>query len=123
VSEAAPGHFGDLPAEGGYERRDDQRRLVADAAGAVLVRGEAAEHGQVDAVAGARHGGRQRRHLAIVHVVEKNGHQEGRYLVIRDLSAREAFHYEGDFFFAERPAVSFFLYDVVDAHACFLRFH
>ena len=82
VAEAAAGHHRHDDAARGDERRQDQRRLVADAAGAVLVDLDARNAETGRRAARAHHrvgqpGGLLRRHAA-----EDDRHQQGRGLVI-----------------------------------------
>ena len=86
-AEAASGQRGNADAASCGERLDDERKLVADAAGGVLV-------GRRDipckAPAGLHHRVRQVGGLALGHPAAADGHGEGGHLVIRDLPLGEA---------------------------------
>src|SRR5207245_1744681 len=65
-AEAAAAHLRDRRTACRDERPDDERRLVADAAGRMLVH-DAAEPREVEPLAGTDHRGRQRRGLHRLH--------------------------------------------------------
>ena len=83
VAEAAARHHPRLHADGGEERREDERRLVADPAGRVLVRDESVAR-KVPGLAGLHHRERQDGRLGRRHAPATDGHQEGCRLLVRD---------------------------------------
>ena len=91
VTEAAPAHLPDRNAAGRHDRADRDRRLVADAAGRVLVHDLAAERGaEIERPAAADHRVGQRVRLRRRHAAEVDGHAERGQLVVGDLAARVA---------------------------------
>ena len=91
VAEPAAAHLPDRHSAGGDDRPDCDRRLVADAAGRVLVDNLAAERGaEVERAAAADHRVGERVGLGGVQAAEVDGHAEGGELVVGDLAARVA---------------------------------
>ena len=91
VPEPAPAHLPDRHAAGRHDRADRDRRLVADAAGGVLVHDLPAEGGaEVERAAAADHRVGERVRLGRRHPAEVDGHAERGQLVVRDLAARVA---------------------------------
>ena len=97
MAEAAAAHLPDRNAAGGDDRADRDRRLVADAAGRVLVDDLAAERGaEVERAAAADHRVGERVRLGGGHAAEVDGHAERGELVVGDLAARVAEDQLGD---------------------------
>ncbi len=91
VAEAAAAHLPERDAAGRDDRADRERRLVADAAGRVLVDDLAPERAvQVDRLAAPDHRVRQRERLRRGQAAEADGHQERGHLVVGHLAARVA---------------------------------
>ena len=87
VAEAATGHHGHPKSVFGQERGQHQADLVADTTGRVLVdRGRAPIGTEVESSSRADDGPCECRELGSAHVVQKNRHQEGRHLVIRNVA-------------------------------------
>ena len=86
VAEAAAGDHRHVHAAGGGERREHQARLVADAAGRVLVGLRPGQVGEVEHVARAHHRLGERDDLGGAHAAEEHGHREGRGLVVGDVA-------------------------------------
>ena len=95
VAEAAAGDHRDADAGdsggrgcgeagGGEDGGDEERGLVADAAGGVLVDGEGVEGGGVEDLAGVAHGGGEGGELAGVEAALEDGHEERCYLGVGD---------------------------------------
>ena len=97
MAEPAAGHLGHLAAERGNDGRDDQRRLVADAAGGVLVDGFVAEAGEVDGVAGAHHRVGQHGGLVVGHALVEYRHRPRGHLVVGNFAFCKAVNDEADF--------------------------
>jgi len=107
-TESTPAHLRDRQATRRDERRDHERRLVADAAGGVLVH-DAAEPPQVEALARRDHRCGQLGGLTHVHAPPDHRHAERGHLVIGDLPVRVAVDEEGDLGRGETLAVALFL--------------
>jgi hypothetical protein len=91
VAQPAAAHLADGHSAGGDDRADRDRRLVADAAGRVLVDDLAPERsGEVERASARDHRVGQRVGLRGRHAAEVDGHAERRELVVRDLAARVA---------------------------------
>ena len=82
VAETAAAHHRDLEAAGYGERGEDERDLVADAAGGVLVDLGAGQVAQVNDVAGAHHRVGEPRRLLRGHAAPEDGHEQRRRLVV-----------------------------------------
>ena len=89
VAEPAAAHLPERHAARGDDRADGERRLVADAAGRVLVDDAAAERrAEVDRLAAPHHRVGQRERLGAREALEVDGHAERRQLVVGHVAAR-----------------------------------
>ena len=84
VAETAAGALRHHNPAGRDERRDDDRGLVADAAGAVLACLDARDAGEIDAVPGGDHRSVSHAVSSCTHVAQQHGHQQGRGLIVGD---------------------------------------
>ena len=100
-----PDIIGTQRAAGRGERRENQRRLVADAAGAVLVDRRARDARIVHAHARADHRVGERRGLLGGHAAEQDRHQQRRGLVVGQTAVGHAGDEELDLRAVERAAV------------------
>ena len=116
VPETATAHLRDAPTAGGDNRGADERRLVADAAGGVLVHLFAGNRREVDAVTRVRHCNRQLRRLLCRHAAEPDCHQHGGHLVVGNLACDVAFDHPAQLLGSERAAVLFLRNQVIHAH-------
>ena len=82
VAEAAARHHRHRGAARNRQRREDQRRLVADAAGAVLVDGNAELAVELDADAGSHHRVGELRGLVGRHAAQHDRHQQRGGLIV-----------------------------------------
>ena len=90
VAEPAAAHLPERDAAGGDDRPDGDRRLVADAAGRVLVDAACARSRapEVDRLAARDHRVGERVRLGARQAPEVDGHQEGGHLVVGNLVPR-----------------------------------
>ena len=116
VAETAAGHLCHLSAEAGDDGREDERRLVADAAGRVFVDGFVAEAGEVDGVAGAHHRVGQHGGLVVGHALEEHGHRKRGHLIVRDRAVREAVNDEADLLVRQAETVALFFDQIYHSH-------
>ena len=114
MTEAAAGEHADFDAAGGHPGREDERDLVAHAAGGVLVGDVVVLSAQVPLIAAPQHGLRQRGHLFGGHPVDGDGHQQRRHLVIGNLAARVALDEQLDLTRFKRSAAAFAVENFVD---------
>src|SRR5689334_5519346 len=82
----------------GDERRDDDRRFVADTAGRMFVGFWFGNVGEVEDVAGVQHGFGECLLLGIVHAVQVNGHEESADLVVGNAPVANSRDEEVDLF-------------------------
>ena len=123
MAEAATGHLRNFAAAGSDDRRDDQRRLVADAARRMFVDLLARDGGEVNHVAGLRHDLRELRDFMVVHAVEPDGHEHRGHLIIRDVAFDIAVNHVFDFGVRKGFVVLLLRDQVVHAHdGIFLHF-
>ncbi len=111
--QAAAAHHRNLEAARDGERGEDQRDLVADAAGGVLVDLGAGQVLQVDDFAGAHHGVRQPRRFLGGHAAPEDGHEQGGGLVVGELAVGDAAREELDLVLGQRAAVALLDDDVL----------
>ena len=116
MAEPAAGHLGHLAAERGNDGRDDQRRLVADAAGGMLVDGLVAEAAEVDGVAGMHHGVGQHGRLMVGHALVEDGHGEGGHLIVGNGAVRKAPDDEADLVVGQDAAVTLLFNEIDHSH-------
>ena len=116
VAEAPAGHLGHLAAETRDNRCNDQRRLVADAAGGVLVNGFIAEPAQIHCVARAHHRIGQDGSLVIGHTLVEHRHGKGGHLVIGDGAVRKALDDKADLVVGQNAAVPLFFNEINHSH-------
>ena len=117
VAEAAPAHLGDLDTAGRHDGRNDQRRLVTDAAGGVLVGLDARDGRQIDHVAGVGHDVGQHGGLLVSHAAQVDGHEKRRHLVVGHIACHIAVDGEGQFFMVQRTAVALLGDNIVHSHS------
>ena len=117
VAEAAPAHLGDLDTAGRHNGRNDQRRLVTDAAGGVLVGLDARDGGQIDHVAGVGHDVGQHGGLLVSHAAQVDGHEQRRHLVVGHIACHIAVDGEGQLFMVQRAAVALLGDNIVHSHS------
>jgi hypothetical protein len=86
VGEAAPRHHRHRDANRRDERRENDRHLVADAAGGVLVDARNGEVRQVERVSALQHGVGQRRRLGAIEAAEVARHQKRGHLIVGDVT-------------------------------------
>ena len=108
VPEAASAHFCHLDAAGRSDRRNDQRGLVAHAAGGMLVSGDAANAGQIGHIAGTRHGKGQIDRFTRIEPAQIHCHQKGGKLIIGRAAVGGRSGKKGQFFRGKRTAVALF---------------
>ena len=107
VPEPTAAHLPERDAAGGDDRADGDRRLVADAAGRVLVDDLAAERRtDVERLAGADHRVGERERLGRRQALEVDGHAPRRHLVVGHLVARVGEHELGELVGGELLAVA-----------------
>ena len=116
VAESAAGHLGHLAAETRNDRRNDQRRLIADAAGRVLVNGFIAEPAQIHLVARTHHRVGQDGGFVIGHTLVENRHGKGRHLVIGDGAVGKALDDKADLVVGQNTAVPLFFNEINHSH-------
>ena len=116
VPQAASGHHRNRHAASRRERRQHERCLVADPAGAVLVDFDARDVGQIDPHAGMHHRVGQTLRFLGVHAAEENRHQQRRRLVIGQRASRDPGDEKLNVGAAQDATVAFFPDDVDRAH-------
>ena len=116
VAEAPAGHLGHLAAETRDNRCNDQRRLVADAAGGVLVDGFVAEPAQVHRIARAHHRIGQDGSLMVGHTLVEHRHGKGGHLVIGDGAVRKALDDKADLVVGQDAAVTLLFNEIDHSH-------
>ena len=107
-AQAAAGDHRHFQPATGQQRRDDERRFIADAAGGVLIDHRAETGGPLERRAGAEHHVDQRGGFGRIHAAKEDGHRQGRHLIFGHFAADESAHEFGDFVGGERTAVTFF---------------
>jgi len=123
VTEGAAGDHGDADsgdtgwsglgeAGGSKDGGDEDRGLVADAAGGVLVDCEGVERGGVEGFAGVAHGGGEVGKLLRVEAAQEDGHNEGGGLGVGDGAVNDAADEGLDFSGGEGLAVTLVADDV-----------
>ena len=88
VAQAAPAHLGERHIARCYERPERDRRLVADAAGRMLVDSGPTKRGQIDDVTTLDHGLREHTGLGGCHSAKERCHEKRGHLVVGHLVAR-----------------------------------
>ena len=116
MAEAAAAHLGDFDAAGRDDGRDDQRGLVAHAAGGVLVHLDARDGRKVHHDAAVGHDIGQLGSLLVGHAAQINCHHPGRHLVIGHLAADETVDDGFQLFAAVGAAVPLLGDQIVNAH-------
>ena len=116
MAEAAAGHLGHLAAETRDNRCNDQRRLIADAAGGMLVNGFIAEPAQIHCVARTHHRVRQDGGFVIGHTLVEHRHGKGGHLVIGDGAVGKALDDKADLVVGQNPAVPLFFNEINHSH-------
>ena len=115
-AQSPAGHFRDESAAGCHNGRKQECGLVADAAGAVLVHGHAADGCQRQAVAGVAHGKRQGGGFLCRHALTADRHEPRGHHIIGDLAAAEAVCDPCDLVIGQCFAPSGFLNKVIHLH-------
>ena len=121
VAETAAGHLCYLHAAGRDHRAEDKARLIADAAGGVLIGLDAVYGAEVESLARVHHGHGEVESFFIAHAAENNGHAHRGHLIIGDLSAGIALYHEIYFFGAQFAAVAFLYDEIIHQHVMYLR--
>ena len=116
VAEAAAAHLGNLHTAGCDDGRNDQRRLVADAAGGVLVCLDARDGGQIDHIAGVGHDVGQHGGFLVSHAAQVNRHEQRRHLVVGHVPCHIAVDGKGKLVMVQRTAVAFLGDNIVHSH-------
>ena len=98
MGQSAAAELGHLDPACGRERRRDQRHLVTDASGRVLVDFDARDRAQVEDLAAFDHRPGQREGLRRGHAADADRHQPGRHLVVGDLLSQVAAEEKLDLF-------------------------
>jgi len=114
-AETATGDHRDPHAAAGNEWRENERDLVADAAGTVFISEEVTGF-PFDDLAGLDHGARKPHGFVEVHALKADGHCEGGHLVFGQVTAGEAFNEESNFGFGQGLAVTLLLDDLGGKH-------
>src|SRR5207248_11675342 len=118
VAETESAHLRDRHAALRHERRDDERRFVADTAGRVLV-DDTPEARQVEALAGPHHRSRESRRLLRVHPAPDHGHAERGHLVVGNVALRVPLNKSVDLVRGQLAAVALSLDELNDSHAVY----
>ena len=111
-----PGHLRHHDAARGHQRREHDRHLVADPAGAVLADLHARNRRQIDARARAHHRVGEPGGLLGAHAADHNRHQQRRRLIVLPRAVRQPGHEAVDGLSGKRLAVSFGANDVNGSH-------
>ena len=105
MAQAAPGDHRNPGATGRQRRRQQQRDVVADAAGGVLVERRAVQLRPVEDIAGIAHRLGEKYALFGRHAVEEDGHGESGDLAFGHRAVGQTFDQEGDLVAGEWAAV------------------
>jgi len=116
MSEAPTGDHGYDDPRRRRQWGDDERRLVAHAAGAVLVDLLAGKIGEIEDRAAVKHLFGESQSFLFGHTDQSDRHQEGGKLVIGDGPVGEPRHEKCDFLSVELCPVSFATNDVDGSH-------
>src|SRR5262249_23497127 len=117
VAEAAAADHGDVDAARGNDGCEDERSLVANAAGGMFVDFLAGKVGKVDDFAGIEHRFSERREFGAIEPANPGGHEPSGHLVVGNIAASVAGDEEIDFLSRVFPGVAFFSDQVNGAHA------
>src|SRR5215213_5178744 len=98
VAQAATGDHRHTNSTRRHERRDDDRGLISNSAGRMLICFWFGNVRKVENVAGVEHGFRQSLLLRLVHAVEVDGHEERADLIVGNAAAGDACDEEVDLF-------------------------
>ena len=120
VTQCPPGHHRHGDADRGHQGREQERRLVAHAAGGVLVDPRHREPVPAQPVAGVEHGVGQRRQLGRLEPAEHHRHRQGGHLVVRHLAEGERLDQRAPFLRRQRAAVSLALDEWRNHHSALL---
>ncbi len=88
MAEAAAANHGDGESARSHDGSKDERSLVANPAGGVLVHFLAGNLGMIEDFSGVHHHFGERRQLGAVHAADPHSHQPRGHLVIGDFPAR-----------------------------------
>ena len=116
VAEAAAADHRNVEAARSDDWREDQRSLVANAAGGVLVHFFCGEFGESDDFAGVQHGFGQAGDFRSAEAADPGGHQPGGHLVVGNFAAGIAGDQEINFFAGVFSRIAFFADKVNGAH-------
>ena len=116
VAKSAAAHLGDLDAAGRDDGRDDQRGLVAHAAGGVLVHLDARNGRKIHHHTAVSHHIGQLCGLFIGHATQIDSHHPCSHLVISHFSADIAIDDLLQLLTAVRTAVTLFCNQIINAH-------
>ena len=116
VAEAAPAHLGDLDTAGRHDGRNDQRRLITDAAGTVFVYLNALNLGQINHITGLCHTVRKNGQFLFRHTFIIHCHQKRRHLIIRYFSCHIAFYHICDLFRSKFRSFFLFVNNIIHSH-------
>ena len=117
VAEAAAADHRNGEAARGDDGREDERSLVADAAGGMLVHFFAGKIGEIEDFAGMEHGFGERGDLGAVQAADPRGHEPGGHLVVGNFAAGVAGDEEVDLLAGVFTGIAFFADQVDGAHA------
>ena len=117
VTEAAATDHGDGEASCGNNGSEDERSLVANATGGMLVNFSAGNAGEIEDVARAKHGLGERGELGTIDSANPHGHEPGGHLVIRNFAVRVAGDQEINLLAGVFTGIAFFADQVDGAHA------
>src|SRR4029077_7528543 len=115
-AEGAAADHGDVEAGSSNDGSDDERSLVADAAGGMFVHFGGGEIGEIEDHAGMQHGFGEGGEFGTRHATPDDGHEPGGELVIGDAVVSDAVDEELDFLTGAFRGVAFFADDVNSAH-------
>ena len=100
----------------GADRRKDQRSLVSDPAGGMLVDLDSGNHREVHDLPGIQHGLEQPESLIHRKPVDENRHQQGGCLIVRDFTSGKPINKKIQFCLAQRLSVAFLADDLGNLH-------
>ncbi|OQA33477.1 MAG: hypothetical protein BWY56_02048 [Acidobacteria bacterium ADurb.Bin340] len=116
VAQAPPAEHRAGNAAGRHDGTQDQGRLVAHAAGAVLVHLDARDVGQIHPISGIAHSQRQGQGFLGGHAAPADGHEQGRALLVGHRTRGNALHPILDLGFGQGPAQLLGVDQVIHPH-------
>jgi hypothetical protein len=117
VAEAAAADHRYREATRSNDGSDNERGLIADASGGMLIHFSGVNAREIEDLAGEKHGFGERGELGTIYAAKPRGHEPGGHLVIGNFAARIAGDEEVDLLAGVLTGIAFFADEVDGAHA------